>query len=43
MSPADGLVIGKEDVTVLAPHHVLFTGEEIVGLNCGRQEASSVS
>lgn len=32
VSPADGLVIVEEDVTVLAPHHVLLTGEEIVGL-----------
>ena len=38
VSPADGLVIGKEDVTVLAPHHVVFTGEQIVGLTCVWQE-----
>lgn len=38
MSSADGLVVGKKNVTVLAAHCVLFTGEKIVGLTCRKTD-----
>lgn len=38
MSPADGLVVTKNDVTVLASDHILFAGKQIVGLTCGWQD-----
>lgn len=43
MSSANGLVVGEKNVTILAPHCVLFTREEIVGLPCEKTDIRSKS
>lgn len=40
MGPADGLVTGKKDVTVLPANNVLFTREEIERLTCEETNSS---
>lgn len=37
VSPADGLVTGQKDVTVLSSNHIIPPGEEVVGLTCAKE------